>query len=81
MRSPRGFMKPARRGSAYRSVTGTHWIKKFGSKWHLIQMGDSPEGVKPITVAEFTTLAEAARFYLETNHTNHLKHAWGLDTK
>lgn len=80
MRSPAGFIKASTRGSAYRSVTGTHWIKKLGSKWHLIEMRESAEGRKPVTVAEFKTLTEASLSYLQTNHPIHFNHYWGRNT-
>lgn len=63
MRSYQGFIKASRRGSVYYSTVGKCWIKKIDSKWHLIQMGG--EGIKPVTVAEFKTLANAARYYRE----------------
>lgn len=65
MKSPRGFIKTAGRGSAYRSVTGTHWIKKLGTKWHVIEMRESSEGRKPVTIAEFKTMTDAAQHYRE----------------
>ncbi len=63
MKSPAGFIKASRRGSAYYSTVGRCWIKKIESKWHLVQMDG--EGIKPVTVAEFKTLSDAARYYRE----------------
>lgn len=77
MRSPAGFIKATTRGSAYRSFTGTHWIKKLGSKWHLIEMRDSGDGRKPVTVAQFKTLTEASLFYLEKNHPERFNYFYG----
>jgi hypothetical protein len=79
MRSPRGFIKASTRGSSYRSVNGTHWIKKLGSKWHLIEMRESAEGRKPVTVAEFKTLTEASDAYWQTNPI-HVNHYWARST-
>lgn len=80
MRSPAGFIKATTRGSSYLSVTGTHWIKKLGSKWHLIEMRESAEGKKPVTVGEFKTLTEASLSYLQTNHPIHFNHYWSRNT-
>lgn len=63
MRSPYGFIKTAKRGSAYCTQGGGYWIVKGPGAWHLWQMGNKAEGRERELLGAFRTLTDAAEHY------------------
>jgi hypothetical protein len=63
MRSPNGWIKTARRGSAYCTHGGHYWISKVQGKWVLLQMSNKSLDREQKVFGYFNTLTEAAAFY------------------
>lgn len=57
------FIPSAERNPAYYVQGGDYWIRKTGSKYHLVRVGRSSEGRSTETLGCFVTLAEAVSFY------------------
>jgi len=60
MRSPYGWIKTARRGSAY-YAKGGFWIFKTGGDWELVRRLSAREGWE--SFGKFPTLTAAADYY------------------
>lgn len=63
MRSPFGFIKTAKRGSAYSTRDGQFWLIKVQGAWHLIQPGSTQENRERRLVGIFPTMTAAADYY------------------
>lgn len=62
-KSPYGWMKTARRGSAYRSYDGKYWIVKMDGSWVLLQMSNQATGRDREVFGKFNTLTAAAEYF------------------
>lgn len=63
MRSPHGWTKASKRGSAYSHSDGRFWIKKVGGSWILLQMGSEAEGREKKVFGNFPTLTAAVDYF------------------
>jgi len=63
MKSPYGWIKTAKRGSAYRSHNSRYWIVKMKGTWVLLQMSNEAAGREREEFGRFSTLAAAADYY------------------
>lgn len=61
MRSPRGWIKTARRGSVYRN--GRYWITKHRDQWELLERLQDDPHISYRLIGKFPTLAAAAEHY------------------
>jgi hypothetical protein len=61
MRSLYGWIKTARRGSAYYRQGSKFWIFKSGNQWELLRQLPSPQGWE--SFGKFPTLAAAADYF------------------